>query len=49
MEKRQEEIAAVTLDDVKRVAKRLLDAKALTIVVAGKPTGLQGAEPALAQ
>lgn len=49
MEKRQQEIAAVTLDDVKRVARRLLDAKALTIVVAGKPTGLQGAEPALAQ
>lgn len=49
MDKRQQEIAAVTLDDVKRVAKRLLDAKALTIVVAGKPTGLQGAEPAPAQ
>lgn len=33
-------IAAVTLDDVKRVAKRLLDADALHFVVVGKPEGL---------
>ena len=45
IERRQEEIANITLDDVRRVAKRLLDEKALTIVVAGKPTGLVGAEP----
>lgn len=40
MDRRQVEISAVTLDDVKRVAKRLLDAKALTIIVTGKPEGL---------
>lgn len=49
MERRREEIAAVTLDDVKRVARKLLDADSLTIVVAGKPAELEGAEPAPAQ
>lgn len=46
MDKRQVEIAAVTLDDVQRVAKRLLNADALTVVVAGKPEGLEGVETA---
>jgi len=32
---------AVTVDDIKRVAKRLLDADAMTVVVVGKPKGLQ--------
>ncbi len=31
---------AVTLDDVRRVAQKLLDPKALTIVVVGKPEGV---------
>ena len=44
MERRQKEISAVTIDDVKRVAKALLKADALTVVVAGKPEGLVGAE-----
>jgi zinc protease len=30
----------VTLEDAKRVARRLLDPKQLTIVVVGKPEGL---------
>ena len=33
--------AAVTLDDVRRIAKKLLDPKALTIVVVGKPEGVE--------
>ncbi len=33
-------IEAVTLEDTKRVAKRLLDAEALSIVVVGRPVGL---------
>lgn len=33
--------AAVTLDDVSRIAKKLLDPKALTIVVVGKPEGVE--------
>ena len=45
IERRRTEIEAVTLDDVKRVAKTLLNDKALTIVVAGKPEGLAGATP----
>ena len=40
MERRQELIEAVTLEDARRVAKRLLDADALTVVVVGKPGGL---------
>jgi zinc protease len=33
--RRQKEIAAVTLDDTRRVAKRLFDAGALTFIVVG--------------
>ena len=44
METRRKEISAVTIEDVKRVAKALLKADALTVVVAGKPEGLDGAE-----
>ena len=40
-EKRNALIDAVTLADAKRVAKRLLDAKMLTLVV-GRAQGLQG-------
>jgi zinc protease len=49
MERRRKEISAVTLDDVKRVAKKLLSADALTIVVAGKPIGVESTEPTSAQ
>ncbi|MDY0874500.1 M16 family metallopeptidase [Dongia rigui] len=45
IERRRTEIEAVTLDDVKRMAKTLLNDKALTVVVAGKPEGLEGAVP----
>ncbi|WP_374313969.1 M16 family metallopeptidase [Dongia sp.] len=45
IERRRKEIDAVTIDDVKRVARDLLDDKALTIIVAGKPEGLHGAVP----
>lgn len=40
MEHRNSYVEAVTLDDAKRVAKRLLDPKALTVVVVGKPDGI---------
>jgi len=33
--------AAVTLDDISRIAKQLLDPEALTIVVVGKPEGVE--------
>ena len=44
--RRQKEIAAVTLDDARRVAKRLFDATALTFVVVGPSDQIQlpGAE-----
>jgi zinc protease len=38
--KRNGYIEAVTLEDVKRVAKRLLDADALTFVIVGQPAGV---------
>ncbi len=38
---RDEKIAAVTLADVRRVAKALLDPAALRFVVVGQPTGLE--------
>ena len=41
LDRRAALINAVTRDDVQRVAKRLLDASALTIVVVGDPEGLQ--------
>lgn len=40
MEHRNSYIEAVTLDDVKRVAKRLLDPARLTVVVVGRPEGI---------
>jgi len=33
--------AAVSLDDVRRIAKKLLDPEALTIVIVGKPEGVE--------
>jgi zinc protease len=35
---------AVTLEDVRRVAQKLLDPKALTIVIVGKPEGIEATE-----
>lgn len=40
LERRNSYIEAVTLDDIKRVAKNLLDPDRLTIVVIGQPVGL---------
>ncbi|MGE5147051.1 MAG: M16 family metallopeptidase, partial [Candidatus Eiseniibacteriota bacterium] len=42
IERRNKLIASVTLDDVKRVAKKLLDPAALSFVVVGEPVGLSG-------
>lgn len=44
IEKRNGFIEAVTLDDIARVAKKLLDAKRLTFVVVGKPEGVETTE-----
>jgi len=44
--KRNGYVNAVTLDDVKRVAKRLLDPDALTFVIVGKPEGVTGTQAA---
>jgi zinc protease len=40
LETRNDRVAAVTLDDVKRVAAELLDLEALTFFVVGQPEGL---------
>ena len=42
IERRNKLIASVTLDDVKRVAKKLLDPASLSFVVVGEPVGLKG-------
>jgi len=42
IERRNKLIAGVTLDDVKRVAKKLLDPASLSFVVVGEPVGLSG-------
>jgi zinc protease len=41
VDRRNKEVDAVTLADVKRVAKRLLDTDNLIVMVVGKPKGLQ--------
>lgn len=40
IDRRNELIEAVTLEDIRRVAARLLDAEALSVVVVGQPEGL---------
>ena len=40
LDRRNAEIEAVTLDDAKRVSKRLFEGKKLLVAVAGKPTGM---------
>ncbi|KZD11939.1 M16 family metallopeptidase [Oceanibaculum pacificum] len=49
LDKRASLIDAVTMDDLKRVAKNLFDAKALTFVVVGKPAGVTPTKPAPGQ
>ena len=44
IERRPEMIAAVTLDDARRVAKRLLDG-GLLVTVVGKPEGVASTTP----
>ena len=44
--KRNGYINAVTLDDVKRVAKQLLDPDKLTFVIVGQPEGVIATQPA---
>ena len=41
MDRRNDLIEAVTLEDVKRVAERLLDEDALTVVIVGMPEGVE--------
>lgn len=41
LERRAELVNRVTLDDVKRVARRLLDIEAMTVVVVGDPVGVE--------
>lgn len=44
LERRNRLIEAVTLEDARRVARRLLDADALTVVVVGEPEGVASSE-----
>jgi zinc protease len=44
LDRRNALIAAVTLDDARRVARRLFDPDKLSVVVVGAPEGLTGAE-----
>jgi len=39
-------IEAVTLEDAKRVARRLYDPDALTVVIVGRPDGITPTRPA---
>ena len=41
IERRNGEIEAITVDDIKRVAKRLLEPKNLIVTVAGEPVGVK--------
>ncbi|MBU0725001.1 MAG: insulinase family protein [Alphaproteobacteria bacterium] len=49
LDRRSAEIEAVTMADLKRVARDLFDAKALTFVVVGKPEGVTATRPAPGQ
>jgi len=40
LDKRNDMIAAVTMDDVRRVTKRLFDGKPMLVTVAGRPEGM---------
>ncbi len=43
LDRRNEMIAAVTMEDMRRVAKRLFDGKQLLVTVAGRPEGCKRA------
>jgi zinc protease len=43
LERRNGEIEAVTVDDIKRVAKRLMEPKNLIVTVVGEPEGIKEA------
>ena len=45
LERRAELVNRVTLDDVKRVARRILDIGAMTVVVVGDPVGVETTPP----
>ncbi len=47
LERRNAYIAAVTVEDVTRVARRLLKPEALNVVIVGKPEGVTPAAPAI--
>ena len=47
VENRNKIIDALTMDDIKRVAKRLLKSDSLIITVVGKPVGLKSASPSV--
>jgi zinc protease len=49
MDRRNALIEAVTLDDIRRVAKRLIDPEALTFVIVGRPDGVDSTRPAPAR
>jgi len=46
LDRRNSLIEAVTIEDARRVARRLYDASSLTIVVVGKPDGVTPTRPA---
>ena len=46
LDRRNSFIEAVTIEDARRVARRLYDASALTVVVVGRPEGLKPTRPA---
>lgn len=46
LDRRNSLVEAVTLEDARRIARRLYDASALTIVVVGKPDGVTPTRPA---
>lgn len=45
VETRNKQVEAITVDDAKRVAKRMLDSDGLIVTVVGKPVGLKAATP----
>ena len=46
LDRRNQLIEKITLDDVKRMAQSLLDPDALTFIVVGQPDGVESTAPA---
>ena len=42
LDRRNDLIDTITLEDLRRVARRLLDPESLTVVVVGSPDGIEG-------